>query len=134
MLLLGKSFERWAVATGAVFLLLLWAVLWQQPAFAGEPRAKSVEPGVAAKVGDQVVTLEELEKALAPQLAKLQEQKFQLMESKLEELIEERLLALEAKRRGMAIEDLIKAEVTSKVPEVSDAEVTAFMIQNKARL
>lgn len=130
MPLLGKNRSQcWAIAIGAVFLL--WAVLWQQSAFGGEPPA---QPGVAAKVGDQVVTREELEKALAPQLAKLQDQKFQLLESKLEELIEERLLALEAKRRGMAVEDLIKTEVTSKVPAVSDAEVTAFMIQNKARL
>jgi protein-disulfide isomerase len=133
MLLLGTSrSERVAIAIGAVFLL--WTVLWGQAAFGGGPSVKTVEPGVAAKVGDQVVTLEELEKALAPQLAKLQEQKFQLMESKLEELIEERLLALEAKRRGVTVEELFKAEVTSKVAEVSDAEVTTFMTQNRARL
>ncbi|MBZ0169607.1 Disulfide bond formation protein D precursor [Candidatus Methylomirabilis lanthanidiphila] len=133
MLLLGKSrSERLAVAIGAVFLL--WAVLWQQSAFGGEPSVKPVEPGVAAKVDDQIITLEELEKVLAPQLAKLQEQRFQLMETKLEELIEERLLALEAKRRGITVEDLLKAEVTSKAPEVSDAEVATFMTQNRARL
>jgi protein-disulfide isomerase len=96
--------------------------------------AKPVEPGVAARVDGQVVTLDELEKALAPQLAKLQEQKFQLMESKLEELIAERLLTIEAKRRGITVEELLKAEVTSKAPEVTDAEVAAFMTQNKARL
>jgi protein-disulfide isomerase len=132
MLGLSKNSKCGAVAIGATFLL--WAVLWQQSAFGGEPAAKPVESEVAAKVGDQVVTLEELEKALAPQLAKLQEQKFQLMDSKLEELIEERLLALEAKRRGVSVEELLKAEVTSKVPEVTDAEITAFMTQNKARL
>ena len=133
MRLLGKGrSERWAAAIGTVFLL--WTVLWQPSAFGAESPAKPVEPGVAAKVGGQVVTLEELEKALAPQLAKLQEQKFQFMESKLEELIEERLLALEATRRGMTIEELLKAEVTSKVAEVTDAEVTGFMTQNKARL
>ena len=133
MPLLSKSgSERLVIAIGAVFLL--GAGLWQQSAFGGEPPVKSVEPGVAAKVGDQVVTLEELEKALAPQLAKLQDQKFQLMESKLEDLIGERLLALEAKRRGVTVEELLKAEVTSKVPAVTDAEVTTFMAQNKARL
>ncbi len=133
MVLLRKSrFGCRAITIGAVFLL--GAVLWQRSAFGGEPTVKPVEPGVAAKVGDQVVTLEELERALAPQLAKLQDQKFQLMEGKLEELIEERLLAREAKQRGVTVEELFKAEVTSKVPEVTDAEVTAFMTQNKARL
>src|SRR5574337_293002 len=133
MLLTGKSGSvRRPVAIGAVFLL--WVVLWGQSAFGGGPAAKPAQPGVAARVDDQVVTLDELEKALAPQLAKLQEQKFQLMESKLEELIGERLLALEAKRRGITVEELLKAEVTSKVTEVTDAEVAGFMTQNKARL
>lgn len=130
MRLAGKSrSERWAIASCGVFLV--WAVLWQPSAFGAEA---PVEPGVVAKVGDQVVTREELEEALAPQLAKLEEQKFQLMDSKLEALIEERLLALEAKRRGVTVEELVKVEVTSKVPAVTDAEVAGFMIQNKARL
>lgn len=133
MLVVGKGrSEGRAIAIGAAFLF--WVVLWEQSAFGGGPPAKPVDPGVAAKVGDQVVTLDELEKALAPQLAKLHDQKFQLMESKLEELIEERLLALEAKRRGITGEELLKAEVTSKVHEVTDAEITTFMTQNKARL
>ncbi len=133
MLFMGKSRSvRWPAVIGAVFLL--WIVLWQQSAFGGAPSVKPVEPGVAAMVGDQAVTLDEIEKALAPQLAKLQDQKFQLMESKLEELIGERLLALEAKRRGITVEELLKAEVASKVAEVTDAEVTTFMTQNKARL
>jgi len=133
MLLLGKSRSKCrAVAVGVAFLIC--AVLWQQSAFGGEPAAKPAQPGVAARVDDQVVTLDEIEKALAPQLAKLQDQKFQLMESKLEELISERLLTIEAKRRGVTVEELVKAEVISKITEVTDAEITAFMTQNKARL
>jgi protein-disulfide isomerase len=56
------------------------------------------------------------------------------MESKLEELIGNRLLSDEAKRRGVTVEELLKAEVSSKVPEAADAEVTAFIAQNRARL
>jgi protein-disulfide isomerase len=56
------------------------------------------------------------------------------MQSKLDELIEERLLAREAKRRGITTEDLLKAEVSSKVPEVTEAEITGFITQNRARL
>jgi protein-disulfide isomerase len=52
----------------------------------------------------------------------------------LDELIEERLLEQEAKRRAMTVEALLKAEVSSKVPEVTDAEVTSFITENKARL
>lgn len=133
MLFMRKSrSERRVTAIGIAFLV--WVVLWEQSAFGGGLSVKSVEPRVAAKIDGQIVTLDELEKALAPQLAKLQDQKFQLMESKLEELIGERLLALEAKRRGITAEELLKTEVTSKGSEVTDAEVTAFITQNRARL
>jgi len=78
--------------------------------------------------------MQELQNALATQLAKLQEQNQQLMESKLEELIAERLLTREAKRRGVTVEELLKAEVASKITEVTEAEVTSFITENKARL
>jgi protein-disulfide isomerase len=116
------------ICLGALFLGLLVGRV-----ALGE-EASEKKPGVAARIDDQEITIQELEKALAPQLARLQEQKHQLMESKLEELIAERLLTREAKRRGVTVEDLLKAEVGSKVPEVTDAEVTSFITENKARL
>ena len=100
----------------------------------GGQRSKSKEAEVVARIDDQVITMQELESALAAQLANLQEQKYQLMQSKLDELIEGRLLEQEAKRRAMAVEALLKAEVSSKVAEVTDAEVTSFITENKARL
>jgi len=114
--------------------VLLFGLLAERFALVGEAQEKKKEPRVAARIDDQVVTFEELEKALAPQLAKLEEQKYQLMESKLEELIAERLLAREAKRRGIVDEGLVQAEVVSKVPEVTEMEVATFMIENKERL
>jgi protein-disulfide isomerase len=121
-----------AVALGLTFLL--FGFLGSTTVIAGEASKKKREAEMAARVDEQVITMQDLEKALAAQLAKLQEQKYQLMESKLDELIEERLLEQEAKRRGMTVEALLKAEVSSKVPEVTDAEVTSFITENKARL
>ena len=40
----------------------------------------------------------------------------------------------EAKRRGIAPEQLIRDEVQARTPEVTDDEVTAFMTQNRSRL
>ena len=119
-----------AVGVG-FFLLGLFAGRY---ALGGEVKDKKKEPGVTARIDDQVVTMQELEKALAPQLARLEEEKYKLIESKLEELIAERLLAREAKRRGVTVEGLLKAEVVSKVPNVTEAEVTSFITQNKGRL
>ncbi len=114
--------------------LLLSGLIGTWFAFAGGVKEAMNQPGVAAKVEDQVVTLEELEKSLAPQLARLEEQKYKLMESKLEDMIAERLVAQEAKKRGVTMEELLKAEVSSKAPEVTEAEVTAFILKNKSRL
>ncbi len=122
------------LATAIGLGILLSGLLVAPFVLLAEPPGKRKEPGLAAKVDDQVITLHELEQAAALQLARLEEQKYQLMQSKLEELIEESLLAREAKRRGVSPDALLKAEVFSKVPEVTDTEVGTFMTQNKARL
>ena len=124
--------ERRAVAMGLVLLLL--GFLGARAAIGEERQEKTKEQSVAARVDEQVITMQDLENALASQLAKLQEQKYQLMQSKLDELIEGRLLEQEAKRRGMTVEALLKAEVLSKVPKVTEVEVTSFITENKARL
>lgn len=124
--------EHRAVAIGLVLLLL--GLLGARAAIGEERQEKAKEQSVAARVDEQVITMQDLESALAPQLAKLQDQKYQLMQSKLDELIEGRLLEQEAKRRGMTVEVLLKAEVLSKVPKVTEVEVTSFITENKARL
>lgn len=96
------------------------------------PAAKKSSP--AARVGDEVITLDEVEQGVKPQLAKLEEQRYELLDQRLDQLIGEKLVAQEAKRRNMSVEDLMKAEVYSKAPEVPDGEVTAFINQNRARL
>lgn len=117
----------------AALLVLAVLVGWAPWAFAQPAQGeKSVTP--AAKVGDEVIALEELERALSAQLAKLEQQRFQLLEQRLEQVIGERLVAQEARRRGTTVEQLLKAEVYVKAPEVTDAEVSAFMSENRARL
>ena len=100
----------------------------------GGQSSKSKQTGVVARIDDQVISMQELEAVLAPQLVKLEEEKYQLMQSRLEELIAERLLMREAKRRGVTVEELLKAEVASNIPEVTDTEVASFITENKAQL
>jgi protein-disulfide isomerase len=127
--------SRQTLLKRAIGLLFLFSSLVEARfALGGEVQEKKKAPRVAAKVADEVVTLDEIEKTVASQLAQLEEQRYQLMASKLEELIAERLLAREAKRRGISVEELLKAEVLSKVPEVTEADVTAFITQNKGRM
>jgi len=112
-------------------LLVLTAGIGAGTAVAQKDPAKNPP---AARVGDEVITLEELEQAVKPQLAKLEEQRYEILEQRLDQLIGERLLAQEAKRRNISVEDLLKTEVLAKAPDVPDSEVTGFINQNRGRL
>jgi protein-disulfide isomerase len=88
----------------------------------------------AAKVGSEVISLEEVEQAVRPQLAKIEEQRYTLLEDKLEQMIGDRLLAQEAKKRAISLDQLMKAEVYGKTAEVTDSDVSSFIAQNRGRL
>jgi protein-disulfide isomerase len=122
-----------------VLVAMLLVALERPPASAqapsGAPGAeglRSVTP--AAVVGDDVITLEHVQEGLAAQLARLERQRHELMSQRLEVLIGERLLAREAQKRGVTVEELIKREVHGQIGEATDTEVTAFIAQNRATL
>jgi protein-disulfide isomerase len=87
-----------------------------------------------AEVNGKAVTPEEVEGALGAQLAQLEEQIYQLKRQRLESLIAERLLSLEAARRGVSIEALLGVEVTAKASSVTDQDVENFYQANKAQI
>src|SRR5262245_52313755 len=123
--------RRVVVVAGLLAGLGLWAhgVLAQQ---GGKP---APAPGnAAAKVGPDVITLDEVQQGVKKELAKLEEQRFAVLEQRRGQSIAEKLGAQEAKRAGISVEELLKREVYAKAPEVPDAEVAAFISQNKGRL
>lgn len=94
--------------------------------------AKRATP--AATVGTEVITIEEVEQAVQPQLAKLEAQRYEILAKKLDQLTGERLLAQQAKTRNVSMDQLLKTEVDAKVPDVAEADVAAFIKQNRSRL
>jgi protein-disulfide isomerase len=90
-----------------------------------------------ARIGGQVITAGELDRAAKPQLARLEsehaEQVHGARSQALEQMIEKRLLEGEAKRDNTTPEKLIEREVTSKVATLSDAELHTNYDQMKAR-
>jgi len=106
-------------------------------------RAQSAPPGPAtstpqgrpvAVVNGEAITAADLEKALADQLDRLQSQLYESRRRKLDELIENRLLAQEAARRGLSFDALLEAEVNSKVAAATDEDVHTFYEANKKNL
>lgn len=118
---------RWVVGAGLVGLCLVLAGV-----IAAQTRATPKD--AVATIGDEVITMADLERSAATDLAGLEQQRFRVLDRKLGELIADRLIAREAQRRGVTVEALLQADVLSKLPRVTDDEVNAFIVQNRARL
>lgn len=87
-----------------------------------------------AEVNGTAITAEEVDKALAPELNKLEEQAYNLKRQKLDSLIDDKLLEAEASKRNLTVAQLIDAEVTSKLAPVTDQEIDKFYQDNKAKI
>ncbi len=118
----------------SIIALFILGLLPAAVAGAAQPPAAKSGATPAAKVGAETITLEEIERSLQTELAKIQRDRYNLIEQKLDQLIEEKLLAAEAKRRGISVEELLKQEVAGKAPTVTDAEVEGFIVQNRGRI
>jgi protein-disulfide isomerase len=86
-----------------------------------------------ALIDDAPIAAEEVERPLGAQISKLEEQIYALKRQKLEGLIQARLLAKEAAKRGLSIPALLDAEVTSKVSPVTDQEIETHYQANKTK-
>jgi protein-disulfide isomerase len=98
------------------------------------PLAAQAASDPVAEVDGAPITSEEVEKALASQLSKLEEQIYNLKRQRVETLINEKLLAKEATKRGISVPALLDVEVTSKVGLVTEQEIENFYQDNKAQL
>lgn len=87
-----------------------------------------------ATVGGQPVTMAELEASVQSQLDQLEQQRERLLESALAPLVERRLAEVEAAAREMTVDELLAAEVSDKIAEVSEVDVDGWFEENKGRL
>jgi protein-disulfide isomerase len=96
------------------------------------PASAFAEP--VATVAGEPISREELEKQVRPQLIDLENQRFEVLEGGLDEMIAQRLLTKEAKARGVTIDALRQTEITSKVTEPTDIEIQAVYDRNKDQI
>jgi len=111
----------------ALWILLLLAGL-------GFPFTADAADEPLAVVDGVAIGAEEVERSLAGQLTKLEEQIYNLKRQKLDALINEKLLAKEAAKRGVSVPALLDSEVTSKVGLVTEQEIEKFYQENKAQI
>lgn len=113
---LAERPRGWTAALG--LLLLAAGPVW------GADTTRGGQP--LATVDGDPITAEEVDRAVASELRRLQERAYQVRQKKLDELIAERLLAREAARRGVSVPALTESEITRRAEPVTDAEVDAF--------
>jgi len=121
----AKQFSEQLRAANDVKLLVAEA---RPPANAAE-RAR-----VLATVNGRQITSGDVEESLLPLVAAVQQQVYQLRRRDLEMKINDMLLEREAQKRGITARALFEAEVTSKVPVVTEGQAQAFYNENKARI
>ena len=111
------------------FIILCPALILAPLSMAQNTTSKSNQP--LAVVGEQPITEDDLAPLVQGQLRPLREQEYQIKKKALESLINQRVLEAEAKKKGVSTEKLLEQDVDSKVPEPTDAEVSAVYAVQK---
>ncbi|HEY0728651.1 MAG TPA: thioredoxin domain-containing protein, partial [Pyrinomonadaceae bacterium] len=99
------------------------------PALTSADRAR-----VLAVVNNKQITMGDIEDSLRPLIFNVQEQVYALRKQDLELKINDTLLSQEAQKKGVTTRALLDAEVSAKVPAVTDAQAQEFYNQNKDRI
>ena len=106
--------------------LLVTPLLLFAPALFAQvvPQLPADDP--VALVGGQPISEEDLLHALGSQLLQLRNQEYEVKSKALESLIRHRVVEVEAERRNISADALIKREVDSKVADPTDGEIEAY--------
>ena len=105
------------------FGFLIWARLFVTCPL-GLFAQNSQEP--IAIIEGQPIYEQDLMTVAGPRLLDLRKQEYQLKHDALDSLIRRRLVEAEAKKKGLTVDELLKQEVDSKIPEPSDAEAKGY--------
>ena len=81
----------------------------------------------AAKIGSWTLTVADVD-------AQLEHKLYELREEKVQELVIEHLLELEAKANGISADQVMDKMVNDKIPPLSDQDIKEFIKANKSRL
>jgi protein-disulfide isomerase len=89
--------------------------------------------GVAAEVDGSSILASELDERAARRLISVRQEEYEIRRQVLDELIAERLVAAEARKRGVSAEELLAVEVDARTASPDPAYVEQIYEQNKPR-
>ena len=116
------------MATVALILAVAASCSQQPPAEAAESTGISK---VVAMLDGEPITDDDL--AIKGELIRLEQEAYKARQEALDNVIRERVLAKEAKKNGIDVEELLKANVDGTITKPTPAEVRTFYEQRKSR-
>ncbi len=109
-------------------------VACRRPSAQAPPAAAAAPPsGIVAEVEGAPVTAAELDERVGNRLVRLRQEEYEVRRQALDEIIYDRLLEEEAKKRRLSTQELVQDEVDSQVPEPDPKMVEGLYDQNRAR-
>lgn len=121
----------------AALVLTLPAVVCAQQS-TSQTTAAQADNGVAARVGDRVITIKEVDdtwrKADPVEHTRATQMLYQGRKETLDRMIADMLIEQAAKAKGLSAEQYTRDETAKRLKPVSDAEIATFYEQNKARM
>lgn len=98
------------------------------------PASDADRARLLAVVNGKQITAGDIEISLLPLIFSVQERVYALRKQDLDLKINDTLLTAEAQKRKITSRALLEAEVTAKVPRVTEAQAQEFYTQNKERI
>jgi protein-disulfide isomerase len=98
------------------------------------PATSADRARVLATVNDKKITMGDIEDSLRPLIFNVQEQVYALRKQDIELKVNDTLLAQEAQKKGVTTRALLDAEISAKVPAVTEAQAQTFYNENKDRI
>jgi protein-disulfide isomerase len=98
------------------------------------PASDADRARLLAVVNGKQITAGDIETSLLPLIFSVQEQVYALRKQDLDLKINDTLLTAEAQKRKITNRAFLEAEVTAKVPRVTEAQAQEFYTQNKERI
>jgi protein-disulfide isomerase len=124
--------------TGAALSFLLVAAVGCGSQHADDRTTKAqidaTKSRVVAETDGITITLEELDRKAADRLLPLRQQEYEARRQALDDVLEDKLIAREAAKRGIPVAELIKTEVEAKAEAPRPADVEAIYEQNRGRV
>lgn len=87
-----------------------------------------------AKYNDVIITMKDVDAKISAQLKQFEKQKLELRQQAAEQIALEALAKAEAAKVGQTDEQWVKAQLESKLPAPSDADILKVFEENKARM